>query len=148
MAFTFAGSVDSDYMATRVYGLLGIDSDDSLMPSSDMEENLVLIQDTEKIINDLVADYDSKDDTGKTQVLNAGCKILAGKIYMYVMPNALPKYMSDNKAVFDKFRNIDYAEIGASLISEGKNELNELEGVTSESQFLISSPATDVITGE
>jgi len=144
VAFSFV-AYNQNY-CEEVYGLLGLQTDDPIMPSSVVDENKPTKFLVENKINSLV-DFDNSDAETQEKIYNAALFILAGYLYKYYMPNAVPKYMSSNKTVFERFKNTDFNQLGEELIAQGVNILEV--GASSTFTTLTFSPlGVDPVTGE
>jgi hypothetical protein len=152
MAFSFALSQYTDY-SSEVLGLLGFKSNDPFIGYTIVEDNTatrrVVERFVNKILTDNAIDFDGADAEDQTIVYDAALYILAGNICKNYLPMAIPKYMSDNKAVFDRFRAFDFLANGQRLIDEGLGLLEEVTGVASADlpMIVVNSPTTDLITG-
>jgi hypothetical protein len=144
MAFSFSSFVDH---SEDVFGLLGLKTDDNFLSSDLVDENKVLKFKVENEINGLV-DYDSLTAEEQELVYNSSLFLLAGNLYKYYLPNALPKYMSSNKVVFDKYKNIDYRVMGEELLAEGYRLLETIIAANTAVGFLTTPLGTNPVTGE
>jgi len=147
MAFTFVTYSNTYY--EEVYGLLGLAIDDPIMPADIVESNTVTVFLVENVVNDTV-DFDLASVDDQKIIYYAGLMILAGYLYKNYMPNAIPKYMSSNKTVFDRFKSVDFNAMGDRLIGEGLELLQTIDGGDTGTVKIIqnSTIGTDPITGE
>lgn len=147
MAFTF--SVANNSFDEEVYGLLGLKPDDPLMPLEVVSDNVVVIGITELKVNEVVTNFDTMTQEEKDTVYLGALNILAGYLYKFYMPNAIPKYASSHKTVFDRFKTVDFEKIGNELLGLGTSILYNLTGndFSVATGALLSPPGTDYITG-
>lgn len=135
----------------ELYGLFGMRPDNPFIPVEVLDsEGAVYIFKTDSFINAAVTNYDTLSAVNKEKVYYAALYYLASLYYRFYFPNAVPKYMSDSRAVFDKFKSTDFNAIADRLIGDAAVIIEEVTGVSLIDIEIFSSvaPTTDIVTGE
>jgi len=148
VAFTFSGS--GKPFRNEIYGLLGLRADSPFLPVEVLDsEGKVYTFRAESKVNELVTDYDNLTEDKKLKVYYAALHLLAAYYYKFYFPNAVPKYMSDSRAVFDKFKSTNSNDMAEELIAIAIDLLEDVTGVEySDFKIIdIAPPGTNIVTG-
>lgn len=149
MAFSFSASAHTAYASDALI-LLGLSADDPFVNEGKIADATILQRLVEREVNAVVT-FDTLPAGDQVIAYDAAVMMLAGQVAMKIMPVAIPKYLSDNKAVFDRFRTTDFRVMGQELYSEGTSLLEALAGgdITGIPTVIsIVTPGTNILTGE